>query len=356
MRRLALGATLCFLTVLGVPASGAPAATNAPHLAPPGSDLEWRPTPVAFRDSMIEDRGASLRAGGADSGQWRSFTLVDGRQVRIQVEPTYGPDADVAERYASLLGSLLHGDEISRLWMYVASPQGVSKICGPAEPACYFTDTEMMIVPAEQRDGDPMPLEMIIAHEYGHHIARNLDNKPWSASEWGPKRWMTEEGVCGAVHAGTAFPGDEGMHYWENPGEAFAQAYAFYHYPDTLPWWWSLGEPDQAAFDAIRADVETPWHGGTRTRRAAILSNATPSASFSEPTPLDGRLTARLDAPEDTEFDLVLLSSDGTVLERTTSAGSDDVLKAQICGTRSVTLEVRRESGEGRFHVNVRRP
>src|SRR5438034_7045369 len=67
--------------------------------------------------------------------------------------------------------------------------------------------------------------ETVLVHELGHNVAANRDNAPWSAVDWGTKRWATYMNVCARHDAGTAFPGDEADHYLLNPGEAFAETY-----------------------------------------------------------------------------------------------------------------------------------
>jgi len=66
-----------------------------------------------------------------------------------------------------------------------------------------------------------VPLEQILAHEYGHHVSANRSNPPWQAVDWGPKRWATYLGVCPHAVRGEMFPGDEGAAYELNPGEGW---------------------------------------------------------------------------------------------------------------------------------------
>jgi hypothetical protein len=53
------------------------------------------------------------------------------------------------------------------------------------------------------------------------------------------------------VRRGQFFPGDEDFHYWENPGEAFAETNAHLNYPEvSVPWGYSpLLRPSQGSMD-----------------------------------------------------------------------------------------------------------
>ena len=103
--------------------------------------------------------------------------------------------------------------------------------------------------------------------------------------------------------------------------------------------------------------------GDPRRRRAALgadverslrrLSNRHDVVSFAQDTPLDGSYRATLRGPRDAKYDLILRAADRSVIDRTRGDGARDVLKAQICGVRSVSLEVVRKDGDGRFRVGV---
>ena len=73
-----------------------------------------------------------------------------------------------------------------------------------------------------------MTPQEVVRHEYGHHVAANRLNPPWSAADWGPKTWATDQGICALAAAGTAFPGNESDHYELNPGEAWAESYRIF--------------------------------------------------------------------------------------------------------------------------------
>ena len=337
---------------LGPAAASANYAAQGLELVQPGGDLHPGSTPEPFQDPVADGQPSGVE-GRIATADWRSYPTADGAQVRISVAPEY-EGTGVPEEVAALLGSFTHGAEIARLSVMVVPPSGAGSPCSAGQPACYVPAEELMVVPGEQPD-NAMALEMMNAHEYGHHVAANRDNDPWTASFWGTKRWATAEGVCGGVAAGAAFPGAGGDQYWSNPGEAFAQAYAVMHYPDEVPWWWHIAEPDAESLAAIRADVEQPWTP-TQSRVSQRLSQRHRVASFALDTPLDGQLGATLRGPRDAKFDLILRSADGTVIDRTRGDGAKDTLKTQVCGVRSVTLEVVRKDGDGRFRLDVRTP
>src|SRR5919201_2056625 len=94
-----------------------------------------------------------------------------------------------------------------------------------------------MIVAGDDGSACGVPRDFTIAHEYGHHIASNRVNSPWTALDSGAKRWATYEHVCQGTRQGRLFPGDEDYHYWDNPGEGFAESNAHLNYPDvSVPW------------------------------------------------------------------------------------------------------------------------
>ena len=253
---------------------------RASKLERPGSELSLDSRAEPFRDAVLRGFGAGRGAPCRERLAHVSHPRWNAAANRGQPPSTRAPG--VPEQVAALIGSFVHGAELSRLSVMITTPSGAGSLCSAGQPACYLPfDGQLMVVPGEQPD-NAMPLEMMIAHEYGHHVAANRDNDPWTASFWGTKRWATAEGVCGGVAAGTAFPGAGGEQYWSNPGEAFAQAYAFMHYPEEVPWWWRIAEPDAEAYAAIRADVEQPWaptsggvSGGCRTATTSSRSRRT---------------------------------------------------------------------------------
>ena len=104
---------------------------------------------------------------------------------------------------------------------HVAPLPEVQEFCEARALGCYGANTLVSI-------GDPVDgvtAEEVMRHEYGHHVAANRQNPPWAAIDWGTKRWASAADVCTRVAGLTAFPGDEGLYYSQNPGEAFAEAY-----------------------------------------------------------------------------------------------------------------------------------
>jgi hypothetical protein len=281
----------------------------------------------------------------------RTYRDAEGRDFRVWVDPAYA--GSIVERVVSTLTSILHGDEIRRLDVHIGGAQTMARLCGAGSNACYYPDSELMVLA-----GDPptngMTLEMLVAHEYGHHLERNRRINGYPASERGGQHWATYERICEGVRAGRLYPGDEGGHYWENPGEAFAQAYAFMHYPEVVPWWWSFAAPDEGAYEAIRADVVDAG----RARRVFLgrLGSRRKRASWAVSAPRDGWIRARFKGAESDRYRLMLRSSTDVAVKRVKVRGRRLTLRYEICGDRSgFTLQLRR-SGWQPLDVAVTRP
>jgi hypothetical protein len=288
--------------------------------------------------------------------------LPGGGSIAVQVDAAFA-GGGALQRVLNSLAELPHGPEINRLRVHVADLGSLYKFCGQGATACYYPASETMIVsgsPINQNNG--MPQGMVIAHEYGHHLEANRSMPGWNASNLGGRHWATYEHVCEGVAAGRLFPGDEGAHYWDNPGEAFAQAYATMLYPDAVPWWWHFAEPDEPAFGAIRSDVADPSRG-TTTRWARRLAPHSPRAATTVTTQVDGPIEVRLRQPRSARFQLALRGPDGRVLRKARAMRgkkrakrSTSQLTYSSCGARTFTVEVRRRTGRGRFDVQIQRP
>jgi hypothetical protein len=290
------------------------------------------------------------RAGLRNSS---SHINVNGSSVQLTIDGAYAWNPHAAQSFADFLASLAHGGEMNSLRVLITTPAGLGSNCAGWQSACYWPDTQTMVVPGEEVPG-LAPRELLIAHEYGHHIARNRRNDPWPAIDWGTKRWATYEAICAGVHAGAYFPGNESAYYWENPGEAFAQAYAFMRFPNVVPWWWHLAEPDAGSFEAIRADVTNPWSGNTLVRWKGRIKRRPITRSFE--LPLDGQVQIVVDGPRGADFALSVRSPDGRMLARSRGSEAQKRASFDACGNRSATVHIRRKSGGGRFKLRLSRP
>lgn len=327
-----------------------PSAAGARELDPPAfGPLEPVPGAAPLRDRVIRTGPRAVAAGIGG----KVYYTPDGQSVRVAVSGGYDLDVAAVQTFVDFLGSLLHGDEMSRLKVYLATPTEISRICGFGALACYFPGQEEIVVAGEDVPGNLPPRELVIAHEYGHHVAENRDNSPWVAIDRGTKRWFTYEDICHGVRSGAIRP----SRYWQNPGEAFAESFAFYHYPDVIPWDWNIAEPDQGAFDAIYADVTDPWRKRTKSTWTGTLGVDARRDRRLLSTPLDGRMEVELDGPRGADFDLrVRAPGRSRVLARAVSTRPDEKLRYTICGRRAVRIEVKAYRGEGPFTITAYTP
>ena len=129
--------------------------------------------------------------------------------------------------------------------------------------------------------------EEVAAHEYGHAIAFarvNPYDPTGTAVTWGPVYWASYEGVCPRTADGQAFPGDEGAHYAQNPGEAWADTYRMLN--GGQPSLWQFDNefyPNATDYKLARDDITNPWSGIRAPDRWRALS---PSSGAERPVTL----------------------------------------------------------------------
>ena len=303
----------------------------------------------------------SVRAGQAPSGfTGGPVTAADGETVNVYVEDALlALDPNAGQRWADVLAGLLHGPEISTVTLNVATLDRVREICGQGVLGCYGQGRIVAI--GEDLRG--VTAQSVVTHEYGHHVAGTRLNDPWSAVEWGTKRWSSYLNVCRRAQTGELVPGDEGRFYQLNPGEVFAEDYRVLNerragLPETP---WDVVDdslyPDQTALDLLAEDVTTPWAGVTTTSYRVRLGPGASGRGFRVPTLLDGDFTATLTSPAKVRFTLRIVDlASGKVLSADATSLRVKTLKVSICGQRSLQVQVKRVSGSGTFSVAVSNP
>jgi hypothetical protein len=285
------------------------------------------------------------RLASVPPGAWGGvYTAKSGAQVTIHASKDYPFDESVNQAAADFVDSLVHGKEISTVSIYFAPPAEVGTLCSSQEvDGCYFPASGDIITVGE--DTPWSTVEEVVTHEYGHHVANNRLNDPWPAIVYGTKRWSTYEGVCQKETAGAAFPGDEGEHYFQNPGESFAESFLHLNevklgLPET-PWGYDpMFTPDAGALAAIEQDVLKPWKQTALKFRTGRFSRRGQQKSFTFKTPLDGVFAAELRGPRGST-----LTVKGAANVKRLSSG---VSAALVCGERSVTARFK-AGGAGRF-------
>jgi hypothetical protein len=359
-RRAAVAALAALAAAGAVGGAGAPASTadaarfdvplyrHARHLSAP---LETIPLSPMGRRALA-------------TSQWwgGTFTASTGETVSISFADAYPEDDATARAWVELFAGLVHGEELRSLRAYVAPHSWVQEICRSTQALGCYGGSRLVTI------GEPVwgvSAWEVAAHEYGHHVAANRLNAPWSAIDWGTKRWASGANVCARAAAGSVFPGDEQAHYRLNPGEAFAEAYRVLNEKrrGATAFSWPIVDgsfwPDSAALARVEDDVLRPWTAPT-TRNVSARFTARQTRTWSTPiaTPLDGDLRVTLRVPAGSGYGLTLLAADRrTVLARGQWSGTTSkTLSYQVCGGRSLVLRVTREGAPRRFTVQVSTP
>jgi len=320
---------------------------------------------VRPRDTVIQapSAGSARISASADANR---FPINDGSGETVAISVTEACQAACnaadPQQIANTLGTFIHGPEMDLLSVQLDTPAQIEFDCGYGAQACYYSGEDKIVLSG---DDTPAPegasREFVLAHEYGHHVAGHRESPPPfpGAIDWGPPRWSSYEHVCQRSRAGALFPGNEGLHYFRDPGEAFAESFAHLRFPESeVPWRWvSSLKPDPAAFQAIREDTLDPWMG----RSALKLGGRVPprydgAAIRAFGTPLDGTVSLR--PAGQPRYNLSLLSPAGHVL-RTSRHGLSfrHQLNYTVCGQSRLRVAIRssRRLG-GTFKLQIQRP
>src|SRR3954453_8413121 len=170
----------------------APAASARPRAraADPGAG---RGIGFPVRDRVVHGSASRPRAAALQGygGVRRAGTGT----ILITMSGYYTPDESVLQSWADFFGGLIHGSELNRLKVYLASPAEITGLCGAGSDACYYDDRATLYMPGDALSGGNST-EAVVAHEYGHHVATFRNNSPWRAVDFGPKYWATYEDVC----------------------------------------------------------------------------------------------------------------------------------------------------------------
>lgn len=320
-----------------------------------------------MRDVVWGAPGAAAARISATASSQR-YAIGDGSEATIGVSVTAAcadncTDAD-PQSIADFVGTLIHGPELGLVTVQLDTPYQLAFECGFGAEACYFTAEDRIVLSGnEEVDEDGADRNFVLAHEYGHHVAQHRDlPAPFpSAVDWGTERWASVEGVCSGRRHGRLFPGDEGDHYFEDPGEAFAEAFARNRFPGApVSWRWLRDlAPTAASFGAIQEDTLSPW----QARTSFVLSGRVPArgegaAVESLPTPLDGTVTLRPVGLHRRGYELALRSRAGRLLRslRPRPAARKQ-MDFTVCGQSRLRLEIRSRSPHPTpYRLQIQRP
>ena len=313
----------------------------------------------------FSDRPVSLPSAFAPPGFTGGvYTTSTGESVRVFSAPAYGTDPSFNQRWADFVASMPHGPEISTATIYLAPLAQVGTVCGLHTLACYSPEDDVIFTSGDDVT-DRATAQSILAHEYGHHIANSRRNAPWSAEDWGTKRWATYEDVCRKAHDQELYPGDEGDHYKLNSGEVFAESYRVLVEQKlglpTSPWLAVAPdlEPNGTALELLAEDISNPWTAPTVSTRTGSFRPYTGDARTIRFTaPLDGVATLRVRAPAGSGFDLRLFDASGRRLLASTTAGArtTKTVRYLVCGDHAFELRVVRTKGFGPFTLQISKP
>jgi hypothetical protein len=337
-RTLALAVTA--IVAAGAVSAPAPASPRAQTFSTTG----LASGPRTFRDTILS--GSRRLQAAIRANRWGgATTAADGETVDVYVSDAYPVDPTVTQSLADFVVQLYHGSELADATFFVAPLDELREICGASAGGCYDPESETIVVPGENLpDADGTTKETVLVHEYGHHVAKNRSNAPWTAENWGPKRWASAVGVCARQAESTAFPGDEASNYPLNPGEAWAETFRLLNFDkQTWPNWtalapWNVDQsfyPGAGALQAAEADVLDPWTGPTVATWTGRVAAVKRSARRPIGTPLDGWMSIKLtQAPKGSQVSIVDPSTNTVVATGLRRASF------KVCGQRSLVLSV----------------
>jgi hypothetical protein len=317
------------------------------------------------RDTVIAGLGPAT-ARISSVGEANRYPINDGSGATIAVEKTVACEqtctAADPQAIANLVGTFIHGPEVTLLTVQLVTPFQLGFDCGFDAQACYYSsDSRIVISGNEEAAPDRASREFVLAHEYGHHVAQHRDlPAPFpGAIDFGTERWASAHRVCEGTRDGNYFPGGEGGHYYEDPGEAFAEAFAFNRFPDAaVRWAWAPSlRPSAVSLRALQRDVLRPWVGrhtytisGRVPRRGAVVKTI--------PTPQDGMVSIGPVGDRGRGYEVTIHNNAGKLLRSSRQGVSFyHRLDYTVCGQSKLRIAVRPLGAPGRkFTLTVQRP
>jgi hypothetical protein len=317
------------------------------------------------RDTVIEAPSVGSARISASASANR-YPIDDGSGETVAVAVTEACQAACTaadpQQIAGFLGTLIHGSEMELLTVQLDTPSQIEFDCGFGAQACYYAGEDKIVLSGDDTPApDGASREFVLAHEYGHHVAQHRESpSPFPAAiDWGPPRWSSYEHVCQRSKTGALFPGNEGLHYFQDPGEAFAESFARYRFPNSgVRWRWTQAlEPNAGALRAIREDTLDPWSGRSAFRIEGRVPARPDGATIKAfQTPLDGTVSLRPAGRR--SYSLSLLNPAGRVLRTSRHGlGLGHQLNFTVCGQSRLRVAVQshRRRG-GAFKLQIQRP
>jgi hypothetical protein len=350
------------VVVSGALALVAAAAASRPDAPQP--QPQPQSTSLAFATAIDAAPGTAFRARNLARAAttWRGGPIATstGETVDVRVSDSL-PFETTPEGWAEFLAGLTHGPEIALLTTYVATLDEVQGICGEQALGCYSRD-QMVTLGEAVADVSP---EEVVRHEYGHHVAMHRLNSPWVAIDWGPKHWASAMDVCGRVARKEAHPGNEGVNYAVNPGEAWAETYRIMDEQKagiTTATWRIIAPsffPNAAALQAAERDVLQPWNAGRTAGFTRVFGKWTKKVWLVPlPSALDGDLSVSATVPNGGTHEIALVGADRrSVIRRAQWVGQRlKRLTGSVCGQRSLFIRVTQSGALGRVRVSAATP
>jgi hypothetical protein len=337
--------------------AGAFAAAASVELAAPAAPTRAR----ALQADLTTPLRASRLARAAVTFRGGPITTASGETVDVRVSDSLPPETATPEGWAEFLAGVTHGPELAQLRAHIVSFSEVEEICGSRALGCYGRDE--LVAPGELVD-DISP-EEVVRHEYGHHIAYHRLNEPWSAIDWGPKRWASEANVCARASRREAFPGDQGSNYALNPGEAWAETYRLMDERKagittaTWPIISSSFYPNEVALQAAEQDVLQPWTAVSTRLFSRVFGKKSAKVWWIRlSTPLDGAFRISATVPNGGTYDVALVGANRrTVAQRAEWIGQRvKRLESAVCGQRALFVRVIQKGALGRVRISVTTP
>jgi hypothetical protein len=339
-----------------VAAAVAQSSTTRRLEVPARSEISRASSPIVDRE--VAAAGVSAVA---PAGYWGGeYRTAAGESVTIYASNSYPVDPLLGQRWADFLGSLVHGPEISTVTVLLATSDEIARVCGSDAVACYSPQGPVLYTPGED-PGSDLSAEAVITHEYGHHVAANRSDAPWSALNYGPKHWASAMQVCARTRSGELFPGaEDARHYAQNPGEGWAETYRVLNERKAglaeVPWQIVTQAlyPTAAALTAAEQDVTTPWRAPTTTTQTGTLSRTKKTRTFTVATPLDGTLKMTLKHSAGMRLSVDVFASSTRAAHVVTTGVVSRTFTA--CGARSYRFRVTELAGRGSVSLTVAKP